>query len=52
MLYRGVVGSSGTAQSPECPASRGGERGAGGGRAGGERRAGAAWVHLAEPRAS
>lgn len=46
------MGSSGTARSPESPASRGGERGAGGGPAGGERRAGVAWVHLAEPRAS
>lgn len=50
LCSEGVVGSSGTARSPECPASRGGERGAGGGRTGEERRAGAAWVHSAEPR--
>lgn len=49
-LQRGVVGSSGTAQSPECPASRGGRRGAGGGRTGKEREAGDSWGHLAEPR--
>lgn len=53
MLYsEGILGSSGTARSPECPASPGGERGAGGGSAGGESQAGAAWVHLAEPGAS
>lgn len=46
------MGSSGTTRSPECPALRGGERGTGGGRAGDEHRAGAAWVHLAEPRTS
>lgn len=50
LCSEGVVGSSGTAQSPECPASRGGRRGAGGGRTGKEREAGDSWGHLAEPR--